>query len=187
MVIADIIVVALIAFSAYFGYKRGLVKTVSRLCCIVISIIVAKLLHPVVSVYVAESSLGDFIREKVSEQTGSAFENLPFFMQEAGEYTANSIADSVVSIVTILLIIVVTYVVSKLIVNALNLVAKFPVISLFNRLLGLVAGLGVGVLVVCIVISILAITNPQGIQNWLEDSVIAYTMYRENVLINLIF
>lgn len=184
---ADIIVVALIAFSAYMGYKKGLVKTISKLCCLVVSIIVAKLLHPVISVYVMESSLGEFINEKISAQTDSVFEGMPSFLQKAGDYTANSITDSVVSVVTILLIILVTYFVAKFIVNALNIVAKFPIISTFNRLLGLGAGFFVGIFMVYLIISILVVTDVQGVNKWLEDSVIAYTMYRENILMNLIF
>lgn len=184
---ADIIVVVLIAFSAYIGYKKGFVKTVSKLCCLVISIIVAKILHPIINVYVMESSLGDFINEKITMQTDSMFNGLPSFLQTAGDYTANSIANSVVNIVTILLIIVITYLIAKIIVNALNIIAKFPVISLFNRLLGLSAGFFVGVFIVYLILSILIITNVQDVQKWLENSIIAYTMYRENILMNLFF
>ncbi len=185
--IADIIVVILIAFSAYRGYKRGFVKTISKLCCLVISIIVAKLLHPIINVYVMESSLGEFINEKISAQTDSVFNGMPSFLHTAGEHTANGIADSVVNIVTILLIIVITYFIAKLIVNALNIIAKFPVISLFNRLLGFGAGFFVGAFVVYLVLSILIIADVQGVNKWLENSIIAYTMYRENILMNLIF
>lgn len=183
----DIIVVALIAFSAYMGYKKGFVKTVSKLCCLVVSIIVAKLLHPVISMYVMESPLGEFINEKISAQTDSVFDGMPSFLQKAGDYTANSIADSVVSVVTILLIVVITYFVAKFIVNALNIVAKFPIISTFNRLLGLGAGFFVGIFIVYLIIAILVVADTQNIHKLLEDSVIAYTMYRENILMNLIF
>ena len=65
MMIADIIVIALIAFFAYIGYKKGFVKTVSKLCCLIIAVVVAKILHPIISVYVNESALGDFIRNKI--------------------------------------------------------------------------------------------------------------------------
>ena len=184
---ADIIVVALIVLSAYMGYKKGLVKTLSKLCCLIVSIIVAKLLHPIISVYVKESSLGNFINEKISAQTEAVFDGMPSFLQKAGDFTANSIADSVVSVVTILLIIVVTYFVAKFIVNALNIVAKFPIISTFNRLLGFGAGFFVGIFMVYLIISILVVTDAQGVHKWLENSVIAYTMYRENILMNIIF
>lgn len=184
---ADIIVVALIAFSAYMGYKKGLVRTVSRLCCLIVSVIVAKILHPVINEYVKKSSLGEFIGEKISGQADNTLEGMPSFIQKAGDYTAQSISDTVVSVVTVLLIIVITYFVAKFIVNALNIVAKFPVISSFNRLLGLAAGLCAGVLMVYLIIAVLVITDAGSVQSWLDDSVIAYTMYRENILMNLIF
>ena len=184
--VADIIIVVLVALSAYRGYKKGLVKTLSKLCCLVVSVIVAKWLYPVISVYVMESSLGDFISERISAQTTSAFEGLPLFFQEAGNNTANGIANSVVSVVTILLIIIITYFVSKLIVSALNIVAKFPVISMFNRFMGMIAGFFIGVFIVYLLIFVLVIADVQGVQKWIEDSVIAYTMYRENILMKFI-
>lgn len=184
--IADIIVIALIAFFAYIGYKKGFVKTVSKLCCLIIAVVVAKILHPIISVYVNESALGDFIRNKISVKADSALGDMPMFLLDAGNQAVNSVADSVISIITILLIIVVTYFASKIIVMALNLVAKFPGISFFNKLSGFVVGAVVGVFVVYLVISVLVITDSANVQKWLEDSVIAYTMYRENFLLNLI-
>ena len=178
---ADIIVVVLVAFSAYMGYKKGLVKTVSRLFCLIVSIIVAKLLHPIINGYVMKSSLADFIREKISAKAEPTFAEMPSFLQKVVDNTVNGIADSVISIVTILLIIVVTYIVAKLIVNAFNVVAKFPVISTFNRLLGLGAGFFVGVFMVYLLFTVLIIAKVPYLQVWIDDSVIAYTMY------NLIF
>lgn len=185
--IADIVVIVLIAFFAYIGYKKGFVKMVSKLCCIIVAVIVAKVLHPVVSVFVMESALGDFIRDKVSIKADSALGEMPVFLQDAGNHAVNSVADSIISIVTIILIIVVTYFASKIIVGALNVVAKFPGISFFNRLSGMVIGAVFGAFVVCLIISVLKFTNFVNIQEWLEGSVIAYTIYRENILMNLIF
>ena len=184
--VADIIVVVIVAFSVYMGYKKGLVKTLSKLCCLIVSVIVAKFLHPVISVYVMESSLGDFINEKISAQTDSAFDGMPEFLQEAGNYTATDIADSVVSVLTILLIVIITYFASKLIVSALKIVAKLPVISTFNRFTGMIAGFFMGVFFVYLIMSVLVIADVQGVQKCIEDSVIAYTMYRENILMKFI-
>lgn len=186
--IADIIVIALIAFSSYMGYKKGFVRTVSRLCCLVVSIIVAKMLHPYVGDFVRKSFIGKFINEKFAETSQDVMgENMPIFLQEAGEYTANSLTNAVVGIVTVLLIIVITYFVANFIVSALNVVAKFPVISAVNRLCGVAAGLFMGIFMVYLIMSIMVITDFSNVESWLENSVVAYTMYRENILMNIIF
>ena len=186
---ADIFVIAIIAFSAYIGYKKGFVKTVSRLCCLIISVITAKILNPFIADFVRESFVGNFISEKFAEQSdefmGAA--NMPSFIQQAEQYTVDSLTDAAVGIVSALLIVIVTFFVANFIVNALNVVAKFPLISTINRLCGMAAGFVLGVFMVYLVISLAVVADMQSTENLLEDSVIAYTMYRENILMNLIF
>lgn len=186
--IADIIVIAVVALSVYMGYKKGFVRTVSKLCCLIVSIIVAKILRPYVGDFVRQSFIGDYINKKFAETSTEIMgSNMPSFLKEAGEYTASSVTDAVVSVVTVLLIIIVTYLLAHFIVNALNIVAKLPVISFVNRIMGGCAGLLTGIFVVYIVMSIFVIADVSGMEKWLSDSVVAYTMYNDNVLMNLIF
>ncbi len=186
--IADIIVIAIALLSAYMGYKRGFIKTISRLCCIVISFIVAKFLNPYVSAYVRESFIGDFIYEKIANSADAALgENIPLFMKKAGEYTANGIADTAVSIVSVLAIIIVTYLVANFIVGALNVVAKFPVISFFNKICGLATGVFTGILITYILMAIASVSDFALVNKWFDGSAVAYKMYTDNILMNLFF
>lgn len=186
--IADVIVIAIVALSAYMGYKKGFVRTVSKLCCLIVSIIVAKILRPYVGEFVRQSFIGEYINEKFAETSSEIMgSNMPLFLKEAGEYTANSVTDAVVGVITVLLIIVITYLLAHFIVNALNIVAKLPVISFVNRLMGVCAGFLMGVFVVYLVMSIFVMADVSGTEKWFLDSVVAYTMYNDNVLMNLIF
>ena len=185
---ADIIVVLIIAFSAYIGYKKGFVRAISKLICFVVAIIAAKLLHPKVTELVSGSVVGETIREKVAESySGYVGENIPSFMQSLGSQTANGISDLAVSVVSVLAIIVITYFVAKFVAASLNLVAKAPVVSLFNRVIGFAIGALAGVLIAYAVVSLVILADVQGVEKWMEGSVIAYKMYHENFILNLIF
>lgn len=185
---ADIIVVLIIAFSAYLGYKKGFVRSISKLLCFVVAIIAAKLLHPKVTEIVSNSFIGKTIREKVLESySGHLGENIPSFMQKAGDYTANGISELAVSIVSVLAIIVITYFVAKLAAASLNLFAKMPVVSFFNRVIGFVIGGLAGVLIAYALISLVILADVQGVESWMEGSVIACKMYNENLILDLIF
>lgn len=186
--ISDILIVAGIALSAYIGYKRGFVKNVSKLCCWIISIVVAKILNPYITEFVKQSFIGEFIQKNFEETSQSLIpEELPSFFHQAGETTANGLADTVIGIVSIILIVVITFVVANFIVGALSFIAKFPLISTADRLLGFVSGILTGVLIVYLVLSFITVFNVQEAHKWFEQSIIAYTMYRHNIFMNLIF
>ena len=185
---ADIIVVLIIAFSAYIGYKKGFVRAISKLCCFIVAIIAAKLLHPRVTELVSNSVVGETIRKKVAESySGYVGGNIPSFMQSIGDQTANGISELAVSVVSVIAIIIITYFVAKLAAASLNLFAKMPVVSLFNRVIGFAIGALAGLLIAYAVVSLVILADVQGVEKWMEGSVIAYKMYHENFILNLIF
>lgn len=186
--IADLIVIAIIGFSAYLGYKKGFVRSISRLCCFAVSIFAAKLLYSKVAEFVNESFIGDMIREKVAEgYSGHIGDNPPSFIQKAGDYTANGISEMAVSVITIIAIIVITYFIAKIVAASLNLFSKMPVISFFNRTAGLIIGALIGLFIAYAAVSLIIFSDIEGTEKWMENSVIAYTMYSENILLDLIF
>lgn len=180
----DVIIIALIALSAFLGYKKGFVKTVSKLLCFVVSIILSKLLHPVISGAVRNSFIGDFINSKIAEKS-IITEDMPSFVQKAGETTVNGLTDAVVAVVTIIIIMIITFFAANAVVNAINLVAKLPFISSINRTFGIAAGLLMGILLVYLVLAIVLVANIEA--TWLDNSLIAQFMFKHNLLMNLIF
>ena len=185
--IADAVVLAIVLFSAYLGYKKGFVKNVSKVVCLVIAIVAAKLLYPFVAEYVSNSAVGDFIREKiVGGYTDFATANLPVFLQKAGDSTANGVAESAISIVTVVAIIIITYLVSKLAAVVLGFVAKLPVISFLNRVAGLGAGVVMGILVAYVLVALVIFAGLDGVEQWFSGSHFAVKMYTDNFILNLI-
>ncbi len=184
--LADIIVIAFIVLSAYFGYKKGFVRTVSKLISLVVSIILARILHPVITGYVRNSFIGDFINGKIADNADSLItENAPLFIQKAGHETANELTDTIVTVLTIIFIIIVTFIAVYFLIKALDLVSRLPVISWFNRLTGFVAGFFWGIFLAYILLAFVAVINPDA--TWMENSSVAVTMFKDNYLMNIIF
>lgn len=184
--LVDIIIIGVIALSIYFGYKRGFIKTVSKLLSIIVSIILAKLLHPLISGFVRNSFIGDFINDKIAGNAQTAIpDNMPIFIQKAGESVAFGIADVIITIITILIIFKVASIVAGNIVTALDLVAKLPLISVVNKWLGLAGGLIMSFFWIYVLLALVLVFNPDA--SWMDGSLIAYTMFKNNIIMNLIF
>ena len=183
--IADIVVVAFVCISVYLGYKRGFVRTMSKLLCLVVSIVVASMLHPVVSEYLKTSVVGDYITNSFAEKTHTVTEGAPTFIQNVANSTAEGIANTAITVVTIVIIIIVTFVLTNLIVKSLNIVAKLPVVSFVNRLFGIVSGFFMGVLLIYVIMAVIAVSDIDLV--WFEDSQIAIKLYSDNIIMNMIF
>ena len=184
--LADIIIIAFMVLSAYFGYKKGFVKTVSKLISFVVSIILAKNLHPVISGYIRNSFIGDFINSKITDKAESIInESAPSFIQNAGHSKVNEITDMIVTVVTIIFIIIITFIAVYFLIKAIDLVSRLPVISWINRLAGLVAGFFWGVLLVYTMLALIAVVSPD--VSWMEDSSVAIIMFKDNYLMNMIY
>lgn len=184
--LADGIVIVLMVLAVYLGYKKGFIRTVSKLLSFVISIIIARILHPIISVYVRNSFLGDFINSKIADKADSLItENAPSFIRNAGNSTVAELTDTVVAVITIILIIVITFIAVYFLIKALDLVSKLPVISFVNRITGLAAGFFMGIIWIYMLLAFVAIVNLDA--SWMEGSTIAYTMFKDNYLMNIIF
>ena len=182
----DVIIIGLIALSTYVGYKNGFVKTVSKLLSVIISLIFVKLLHPLISSFVRNSFIGDFINDKIAGNAQTAIpDNMPIFIQKAGESVAFGIADVIITIITILIIFKVASIVAGNIITALDLVAKLPLISSVNKWLGLAGGLIMSFFWIYVLLALVLIFNLDS--SWLDGSMIAYTMFKNNIIMNLIF
>jgi len=85
----DFAIIGIVVLSAYFGYKKGLIRTVYRLASFFIAIFIARRLYPYVARALRQTALFPALRERIAdglnlqERMGyvggqnNAFENLP--------------------------------------------------------------------------------------------------------------
>ena len=138
----DAFIILIIAVFLILGLKRGFVRSVSSVLSLALSIFTIFHFHDEFSVAIASSPVG----EKVSELVFSNYDGL--FAKEA--------VSVLVSIVGIIIMYLVVKIVIKVFVNILDLVAKLPLISLVNKLLGAVMGAFSGTLWSVLITNVLA-------------------------------
>ena len=106
------------------------------------------------------------------------------------DYIAGFLANMSVNILSVIVVFIITFIIVKLFLNALNLVFKLPVLSFFNRLCGLIIGTVQGILAVWITCTILTFfySNPKiaVFWTWLELSHVAKLFYENNLLLLII-
>lgn len=196
--LADIVLIAIIVLFVVLGIRKGFVKTVFGLCSIVISIALALSLHPIVSNVLEQSPVNDFVQEQVLGMLpeGEVTESLalPGFLQdtvsEAEAKTKDAIAGGIagvaLKIISMILVFILVQLILWILSLTLNLITKLPVIHGFNKLLGGVSGAVSGILVVYLVLGLLTFTTAldktTAISEMVEDSLVASTMYENNLL-----
>jgi len=174
--ILDIILIVIIAAFVLIGYKRGLIRTVYNLLAFVASIFLTRLLYPYVSkalydftgIYESiKSGVAGNIGDKVQDAGEGTIKTLglPDFMNNALEnnftgfkgevtdYLSGSLAGIALNIIALLLVFVLIFVGIRVIGKVLDIVAKLPVINLFNKTAGAAAGALQGVLVVWLILA----------------------------------
>ena len=181
----DLIVVVFLLLSMYFGYKRGFVGTVSKLLCLVISIVAANFLHSYVSGFVRKTFIGDFINDSITSEAQSVTDGTNFIIKQAASGAVEELTDVAVTIATVVIIIIAVFIIANLVAKALNLVSKLPLVSLVNRICGIVAGLFMGLLTVYVVFLVIAVVNIDA--SWFDGSQLAVKIFEENIIMNLIF
>ena len=181
----DLILIAFVGLSIYLGYQRGFVRTVSKLICLIISILVAKLLHPPISGFLRKTFVGDFINGQIADEAQTVTEGSNSIVKQAASGAVGTLTDVAVTIVTVIIIIIVVFVISNFAAKSLNLVTKLPFVSSINKVCGVVAGLLMGLLTIYLVFLVIAVVDVDA--SWLEGSWLAAKMFKENIIMNLIF
>lgn len=214
MNIADIIAALIIAVAAFCGAKKGLVRSVFGLSSLILSLILSLTLYPLVTDFLADSVVGDYVRLN-AYKVFDAQETEPAEAQEAGETlhlpsvlsdgltnAANeaagaikeSVAESTAALALKLLGILVVFILTKVILWALShvlgIIAKLPVIRSLNKLLGGAMGVCYGILLLYLLLALLTFTTTLKTFNKPTELVLesqyVSVMYNRNILLNFL-
>ena len=202
--IADIIIVAIIALSAFIGYKQGLVKVAIKIASFFIAIIIALILYkPVSNIIINNTQIDDNIQNSIIEKiTPEGLTKEDKVTSEVNlttkivdttnnsiENIANQFTVKLIEIVVLLLIYIIAKIILKFITALADLIAKLPILKQFNETGGLIYGLIKGTVIVFIVLGILLLCEPligTTVSDILQTSIIAKIIYNNNILINII-
>lgn len=201
--IADICVIAIVAFFVYIGYRSGLMRSVVRIASYIVSIIVSLFLYPVISDILIKTPIYEkltsiisekYIMQDFADSASVTFGILAKYVERGAESVASGIAGSIATLIINVLAFVVVLILSKLIIRIVsrtfNIFTKLPVIKQFNRLGGAILGGLSGVLVLYIAFAVLFLFSPIDPQSRvaaeIEESTLASEIYENNIIVNFI-
>ena len=146
---ADLLLLAIIIIMAIGGMRAGFVRALFHFGYYIISVICAMVLYPYISKYLQNSWLSAFVHDKIimprlASETGKI--SLPPFMQNAltdgingaAQSIADSLTEITINIICFIIIFIVVRFGLRFVVNLLDMVAKLPLLNIFNKAGGLV-------------------------------------------------
>lgn len=206
--ILDLIFMLIIAVSVIIGIKQGFVRSLLGIASLFVSIIAAVYLYqpfidllygiPVVSGVI--DSIIESIKNAILSALGSGtVENLPPFLgtfmgnkiAEGNEMIALALAEAAFSCMLVIIFIILVRIAIAILVKALNLFTKLPVIKQFNGLLGGIMGLVTGIIICYIAATVLFVWSNAANGTWVNEALassgIAKHFFETNALISSVF
>lgn len=199
-IIVDLIIIAIIALSAFLGYRKGFVTLAIKFFAFIIAIAITFIIYkPVANVVINVTGIDESIENAILEKannimTNEENETSNKMLEEAKigilPQTAREIAVNIVTGGVVLILFIAVRIALKFVTALANIVAKLPIIKQFNEMGGLLYGVLRGVLVVYIAMLLIGVVgqiNPQNsIHQNINESYVGKMMYENNVL-NIFF
>lgn len=182
-IVIDIILVLIVALSAFLGYKKGLVELGAKLFAGIIAIVITLIIYkPVGNIVIKNTSIDEKIENTILEKTTNVIdENSKIsdnkYIQDASDNAvsqvkeevlpeqARNIAVNIVYGATALILFIVSKIVLSIVISLANAVASLPILKQFNEIGGFLYGLVRGAIisfVLILVIGTIAKLNPNG-------------------------
>ena len=179
-IVIDIILVLIVALSAFLGYKKGLVELGAKLFAGIIAIVITLIIYkPVGNIVIKNTSIDEKIENTILEKTTNVIdENSKIsdnkYIQDASDNAvsqvkeevlpeqARNIAVNVVYGATALILFIVSKIVLSIVISLANAVASLPILKQFNEIGGLLYGLVRGAIISFVLIGTVAKLKPDG-------------------------
>lgn len=182
-IVIDIILVLIVALSAFLGYKKGLVELGAKLFAGIIAIVITLIIYkPVGNIVIKNTSIDEKIENTILEKTTNVIdENSKIsdnkYIQDASDNAvsqvkeevlpeqARNIAVNIVYVATALILFIISKIVLSIVISLANAVASLPILKQFNEIGGFLYGLVRGAIisfVLILVIGTVAKLNSNG-------------------------
>ncbi len=203
----DLIFVAAVLIFIFIGIKRGFVKSVMGVISLVLSVFLGIKLYapfesfmkslPIMSdmVETIKESFAATIKPVIEEATyGSLPEYIsrlisPDIMEKGSDAISVAAAETVFSLVLIIIFILVIKLGLAMLTGMLGLATKLPVLKQLNKLMGAVTGFIGGMIFCYILASVFSVVAAYGV-TWVNDqlqySLLAKYFIENNIIINML-
>ena len=199
-IIADIIVILILAVCIFFGVKRGLTGVIVKLLSIVISLVLSLILFkPVSAIIINHTDIYNNLTSTIENSLNSKDENAeetstePSIILDSINEQVETVKEnkSIAEVIINLIVIVVLFIIINIIMFFLKFIfgaiASLPIIKQLDKLGGFIYGLIEGLLIIYIVLAILSFVHVQELQLAIKTSYIASILYNNNLLLMLFF
>ncbi len=170
------------------GWRRGLLRLLFSLVSWIVLIFLVSFVTPYISTFLREhTGLYDLIAARCLETmenrlgTGLAF---------LGASAAGTMADWILKALSFLIALIVAWIIVRIIVRALGLVNRVPVLKGINRGLGLIGGAVEGYILVCLLFLLVEMIAGTAIgttmAGHIADSPMLTALYNTNILLRLL-
>lgn len=202
--IIDIIVIAIIALSAFLGYKKGLVSILVSFAGMIIAIVLAFILQGPVADFLYTTSIGSsieqgvtkVIEENVQKENNNDNENFITKILNSKENSqdinkaAESLTKYILKGISFVGILILVFIICYILQMVLNLVFDLPLLNSVNRL----GGIGLNVIktliklwvLLAIISFISAIPIVKPVVDVINDSMLVKLLYDNNFLVAII-
>ena len=206
-IIIDIVIIAVILFCLYRGYKQGLIGLAFSIVSFIAALIIAFILFVPVSSFVIDKTefdnniknaiVSNFNTEETTESGESNF--ITTYINEQVDEAKGKTLDVVATEISELCIKGIVFIglfivarIALIFVKAIaNLIAKLPILNQFNKLGGIVFGLLKVFIITYGVLAILLLVSPMfndaTFFKELNNSFIGGMMYNNNIIVKMIF
>lgn len=209
--VADLILITVIALCIFLGYKRGLIKVAVRLLGFIAALIIALILYTPISNYIIENTeivpnIKNAIEEKLytKEEKQENTENINIvdnvgkyiedytegIKENTASFAAGEIAVAIVRILTWIGLFVGTRLLMLFIKLFTDAIAEIPVIKQFNKAGGTIYGILEGLVITYAFLAVISMITPMlgenAISKEIDNSFLCKTMYENNLILKII-
>ena len=215
-IIIDLIIVAIIAISVLFGYKKGLTKCLIKIFSFIIALIVAAIFFkPVSNFVIQKTEIDENIKqavinvvEKDVEEDGKVKEdsNLPKAMvnyindtvqnavndakMAVVQNVAETISTAAINVGAAVILFIVARIILLVITAITDILTDLPVLKQIDKAGGIAYGLVKALLIIFIIFAVISLISPAientGIISAINKSFIASKLYDNNLLLNIV-
>lgn len=174
------------------GRRKGLIKTVFSLFSVIVSLMLTAAIAPTVSTYLQNNeTLMEYVEDKVVMSMEEYLESSGAPLTEGGTLDLLlhnlSLPEGLVNVVTYVIVFLAIHLALIILVHALDIISKLPVLNSLNKTGGAIIGLIQGFLLVwilCIILTVFAGTEfgAKALAEINASPVLSY-LYQNNLLL----
>ncbi len=186
-IIIDLILIAILALSIFFGYKKGLIGVAFKIVSFIIAIVITLILYrPVSSFIINNTELAKNIENTITDKLSSAEieegkikeentdlpnvivnyinEGITNAVDSTKDVVVGTIAKELSKSVINLIVIIAIFIITRLLLlfakAILEAVSELPVIKQFNEAGGIVYGILRGIILIYVILAIVSLILP---------------------------